>query len=386
MVLDKVLLVDDEPNVLNGYRRQLRERVEIETAIGGSEGLNALESGGPYAVVISDYKMPGMDGIEFLAKVKQLAPDTVRIMLTGHADLQLATNAVNQGHIFRFLKKPCPADNLLQTIQAGISQYHLITAEHELLEKTLSGSVKVLMEILSLANPTAFSRASKIKRYVRHIANWLELPDVWEFELAALLSQIGCITLPPDLLSKVYTRATLTSDETKMYSEYPEIGGNLLENIPRLETVAGMIKALQQPFKRSTGGENIQEEDRVSLGGFLLKVALEFDRLLASDVSMRSVLKRLPQHIGMEVPQVIDALTSLETETVRKIVKSVRVSELDQSMIFDEDVYATDGTLLVPKGEEVTLPIIRRLRNFIKGIGVVQPFCVIIQSDALRAS
>lgn len=381
---DKVLLVDDDLNILDGYKRQLRGWVEVDTAMNGMDGLRALEKNGPYAVIISDFKMPGMDGVEFLAKAKQQAPDSVRMMLTGHAHLQLAIDAVNRGHIFRLLIKPFPADNLLQTIQTGIKQYRLIIAERELLEKTLSGSIKVLMEILSLANPTAFSRASKIKRYVGHIVSYLELPDAWEFELAALLSQLGCVTLTPELLNKVYTGATLTSVEAKMYSEYTEVSGNLLENIPRLETVAGMIKAQQQPFKRRMDGKNLQEEDRVALGGFILKVALEFDRLLAHNVSVRTVLKRLPLHIGNEVPAVITALENLKIEMERKIVKSIRVPELDRSMIFDEDVYATDGMLLVSKGEEVTFPMIRRLRNFAKGVGVVQPFRVIILSAAER--
>ena len=217
------------------------------------------------------------------------------------------------------------------------------------------------------------------------MTHWLKLPDVWEFELAALLSQIGCVTLPPDLLNKVYTGATLTSDETKMYSEYPDMSGTLLENIPRLETIAGMIKAQQQAFKRRTDGKNLQEEDRVAFGGYILQVALEFDRLLARDVSIQTILKRLPLHIGTEVPVVITALENLKIETGRKVVKSIRVPELDRSMIFDEDVYATDGMLLVSKGEEVTFPMINRLRNFARGIGVGQPFRVIIQSSATRA-
>ncbi len=382
---DKVLLVDDEPNVLEGYKRQLRGRVDIHTAIGGLEGLKAIESSGPYAVVISDFKMPGMDGVKFLAQVREKAPETVRVMLTGHAHLQLATDAVNQGQIFRFLSKPCPADTLFLTIKAGLEQYRLVIAERELLEKTLSGSVKVLMEILSLASPTAFSRASKIKRYVGHIANWLNLSDVWEFELAALLSQIGCVVLPHELLNKVYAGDILSSDETKMYAEYPEISGNLIENIPRLETVAGMIKAQQQSFKQRTDGKNLQGEDRIALGGYILSVALEFDRLLTRDVSVQASLKYLSTHIGNEVPAVITALEDLKIEPDRKIVKSIKMPALDRSMIFDEDIYTTDGMLLVSKGEEATFPMIRRLRNFAKGIGVVQPFNVIIQSAAIRA-
>ena len=378
MMSDKVLLVDDEPNVLEGYKRQLRGRVDIHTAIGGLEGLKAIESRGPYAVVISDFMMPVMDGVTFLAQVKEKAPETVRVMLTGHAHLQLATDAVNQGQIFRFLSKPCSADTLLLTIKAGLEQYRLVTAEKELLEKTLSGSIKVLTEVLSLANPTAFSRASRIKQYVGYIAKQLDLPYVWEFELAATFSLLGCITLPPAVLEKVYRGDPLDKAEHKMYSEHPKVGSDLIKNIPRLENIAAIIMAQREPFKRSKPGSSLKDEDRIALGGYILKAAVDFDQLLARNMPTAALLKRLQSVIGQDVLEVFEVLKDLESRIERKVAKKVRIEDMDRQMVLDQDVCATDGLLLVSKGQEVTFPVLARLRNYADGIGVVQPIKVVI--------
>jgi DNA-binding NtrC family response regulator len=149
---EKILFfVDDEPAVIDGYRRTLHQEFHPETANNGQDALAALKSNGPYAVVISDMRMPCMDGVTLLSRVRDLSPTTVRVILTGHADLQSAMNAVNEGHIFRFLTKPCESDVLKKTLTTCLVQYRLITAEKELLENTLMGAIKVLTDVLSLA-------------------------------------------------------------------------------------------------------------------------------------------------------------------------------------------------------------------------------------------
>src|SRR5579872_2798210 len=109
---DKVLFVDDDENILSAYQRHMRRYVTLDTAMGGAEGLAKIADSGPYAIVISDMRMPGMDGIEFLRNVLTWAPNSVRMMLTGNADQQTAIDAVNEGHIFRFLTKPCAPETL----------------------------------------------------------------------------------------------------------------------------------------------------------------------------------------------------------------------------------------------------------------------------------
>src|SRR6478609_5248404 len=140
---EQILLVDDDRNILSGYRRNLRGEFLIDTAQGGQEALELLEKKGPYALVISDMRMPGMDGIAFLSKLKAMSPDTVRVMLTGNADTETAIEAINEGSIFRFLNKPCSKEILAKTITAGLVQYRLVTAEKQLLEQTLSGCLQV---------------------------------------------------------------------------------------------------------------------------------------------------------------------------------------------------------------------------------------------------
>ena len=135
----KVLIVDDEPAVLEGYKRLLRRDFDLETAEGGELGLRVIQEQGPFALVISDMRMPRMDGVQFLSRVKELSPETVRMVLTGHADMQAAIDAVNQGSVFRFLTKPCEKETLAKAITTGFVQYQLVIAEKVLLENTLIG-------------------------------------------------------------------------------------------------------------------------------------------------------------------------------------------------------------------------------------------------------
>ncbi|MBE9544820.1 MAG: response regulator, partial [Proteobacteria bacterium] len=132
---DKILLVDDDAMILAGLKRQLRSQYRIEIALSGEEALKIIDEKGPFAVVVSDYYMPGMNGIDFLCKVKRVDPDTVRMMLTGSADMSTAIQAVNEGSIFQFHPKPCPANTLGQAIQSGIEKYRKTTDSQTQMKK-----------------------------------------------------------------------------------------------------------------------------------------------------------------------------------------------------------------------------------------------------------
>ncbi len=134
----KVLFVDDDMNVLTSFRLRLGRRFDITTLLGGEQGLEALDDEGPFAVVITDQRMPNMDGITFLGELRKRAPDTVRMMLAGNTDLTTAIKAVNEGSIFRFFTKPCPLDDLASAIEVGLEQYNLVTAERELRDVQLT--------------------------------------------------------------------------------------------------------------------------------------------------------------------------------------------------------------------------------------------------------
>ena len=153
---DKVLLVDDDAMVLAGLKRQLRNQFSIDTALSGEDALKQVLENGPYAVIVSDYLMPGMNGVEFLSRVKKSNPDTVRMMLTGTADMPTAIRAVNEGSIFQFHPKPCPAETLCQAIQSAIGEYRKVISDQKQLKdfkSSLAQASEVQQKLMPKSDP-----------------------------------------------------------------------------------------------------------------------------------------------------------------------------------------------------------------------------------------
>ncbi len=378
---EKILVVDDEINILEGIRRHLKKRFPIETALGSKEGLAALAKNGPYAVILSDLRMPGMDGIQFLTCVKEKSPDTVRMMLAGNADLGDAIQAVNQGNVFRFFSKPCPVDVLERGIEQGIGQYRLVTAERELLQKTLKGSITVLTEILSLVNPEAFGRSSRIKRYVKELADRMGVPEPWQFEMAAMLSQVGWVILPEEALGKLYRGQPLTDEENQLFRQHPMIASNLLSNIPRMEEVAEVILYQEKHFDGSGDPVDHRQGKTIPLGARILKVALDFDVLEVNGTPSQQALKSLKDRQGWYDPAVLQAMEAFLGGESRRTVKELSLRELTSNMILAEDIYTMKGQLLISKGQEVNAALISRLMNFAKTTGIREPIHVSVSED-----
>jgi len=382
---EKILCVDDEANVLAAFRRNLRKAFDLETAQSPEEGLKAIAETGPYAVVVSDLKMPGMDGIQFLAKVREVAPDAVRVMLTGNADLEAAAAAVNEGHIFRFLTKPVETDTLARALRAAIEQHRLVTAERVLLANTLNGAVTVLTDVLSLVSPIAFSQTARLKRYVRHAAEALGLPNLWLYELAAMLSQIGCVVLPTEVLERIHAGQTPTEDERQMYESHPKVARQLLLKIPRLGPVAEMIARQHEPLQESDAETPVADLDPVVIGAEMLKVALDFDRLVARGTPPKAAVRRLRQLGGHCRCAILATLEDVDVALPDTQPESVSVRDLRIGMIFAQDVCANNEALLVARGQEVTMPVLERLRRFAKTIGIVEPIRVLVSHPGAPA-
>ncbi|MCG8555524.1 MAG: response regulator [Proteobacteria bacterium] len=368
----RVLCVDDEPNVLDGLRRQLRRGFALTTAIGAPEGLAIMEREQPFSVVVSDLRMPRMDGIEFLRRVRTLQPDTVRILLTGNADLKAAIGAVNQGAIFRFLSKPCPSDLLTQAVKAACEQYRLVTAERVLLEQTLRGSVDALTEVLSLASPEAFGRASRLKQWATTLCKHLSLGDTWFIEVAAMLSQIGSVVLPPDTASKLYHGAELSDAEEAMVKRMPAVAERLLGSIPRLEPVGEILAAQHARFDGAGGGGPRGES--IPLGARLLKVVSDMDTLEARGLDVATAFQMLDGREGHYDPKLLALLKELRGHKgQRPAIQELPLSQVRPDMIFVEDVRAKTGVLLVARGQRATPELLERLYNFVPRIGVREP-------------
>ena len=378
---EKIICVDDEANILEAHQRGLRKQFHIETALGAEQALAQIDAQGPYTVVVSDMRMPGMDGVQLLSEVRKRAPDSVRIMLTGFADLQPAIEAVNEGNIFRFRTKPCPQETLAKALSAGIEQYRLVTAEKELLAKTLRGAIKVLTDVLSLTNPTAFGHASRVRRVIRKLCEKLRVDNSWQFEIAAMLSQIGCVTVPPDTLDKIYHGRTLREEEMQMLQAHPAVGRDLVANIPRLENVAAMIAHQQKRFDGSGTPPDSLAGNDIPLGARILKVALDYDTLKWSGDTDIQVMVELRQRSGWYDPEVLAALDTVIGFEIALEIQEIGINDLTTRMIVAEDVTSTDGTLLVSKGQEVTPSLRQRLRNFAQNGKLQEPLSVLVRSD-----
>jgi len=362
---DNILFVDDEPVLLQGYQRLLRKDFPIVTALGGEAGLTLVKQQGAFGVVVSDMRMPGIDGIEFLSRVRKLAPDTVRIMLTGASDLETAIHAVNEGNIFRFLSKPANKDTLVRTLTDSLAQYHLVCAEKELLEKTLRGTVSVLTEVLSLVSPAAFSRAARVRRYVQHVVSKLALPQPWKYEIAAMMSQLGCVTLDPSTLEAVYSGQELGPEEEAQYAAHPGVAEDLLKNIPRMEAVAWMIAHQFQPLPSEwDAGDREMAENRQ--GAQILRAAVIFDGFLRKRHTRVEAAHFLTRKFAGLNPKIIEALMEMEPEVAGTETRIMAIADLHTGMVLQQELRTNEGILIAAKGQEVTTPLLIKLQSFWK--------------------
>jgi response regulator RpfG family c-di-GMP phosphodiesterase len=371
-----VLFVDDEPHLLEGIARSLRHHFYIRTATSAAEGLRVLTASGPFAVVVSDMRMPEMNGVQFLGKVRELAPDTVRIILSGQSDLQQTIAAVNEGNIFRFLSKPCDTQSLLAAVGMAVEQYRLINAEKVLLEHTLTGAVNVLIEILSVVTPPAYSRARRLQRYVIALGAALNLGDNWQWPLAALLSQIGCISLPKETVAKVEAGQPLTQEEHRLFESHPQMAAKMLEAIPRLETVAAIVARQNTALTEAEVFRELNGLDAKSAGCVLLHAAVEFDRQIMAGHSANAASEALRKAKVNLPPAVLDVLPNLPIAGREHTLRSVRLIDLAPGMLLDEPLITLRGVCLVPAGHEVTAALLARLRGIDSNIEVQEPFRV----------
>lgn len=362
--LPRILCVDDEPRVVDGLALHLRRDYRVAVAHGAQSALQALKEGGAPAVIVSDMRMPGMDGATLLKHVKHLYPETTRILLTGDPGRDVAIAAVNEGQIFRYLTKPCPPEQLRAAIEAGVGHHKLLIAERVLLQETLIGSIAALVDILALTHPVAFGRSTRLKRLASDLAEAVGHTGFWQLEAAAMVSQLGLISLPNELVEKLYYGKRLTPEERSLADGAPHVAQKLLGRIPRLEAVMEILTASQQA--RAEVPEGL-----IKSGAAILRLVLEYDTQIAQGRAINEAIDalRVPplRHDGKLVEQLellVGALVGAQE------MSEIVVGDVIPGMVFMVDLRTPVGTLLVPKGFEVTETFLERLRNF--GPGILQ--------------
>ena len=380
----KILFVDDDQHILSSFERQFHGIYRTFTANNGNTGLELIEKEKPISVVVADYRMPEMNGVEFLSKVSEISPNTVRFMLTGQADMEAIIKVINEGRVFRFLTKPCLPDLMRKNIEDGIAHYELVILEKQLLEKTLGGTIKVLTDILALVSPQAFSRASRVKRIVQEFIDKMNLKNPWQLEVAAMLSQIGCVTVPDFIISKVYNNKDLLPNEFPMFQNHPKIGSEMIANIPRLKPVAKIIEYQEKLYNGSGVPKDDLAGENIPLGSRILKLALDFDTLIQAGTKRENIMEIIEQRkkVGWYDERLVKVLEMPVVKRKKFVATEVTLNKLTENMILAEDLFNKRMTILLgSKGQEVTKSFIYRLVNIHKNEGIQQPIKVVYPLD-----
>ncbi len=375
----RILMVDDDERVLASYHRSLRMNYELDIALGGTQAMQAVEEHGPYAIVVADMQMPGMNGVQLLEQVQDHAPDTVRIMLTGNADQHTAVEAVNRGNIFRFLNKPCAIPDLSRVLEAGLEQYRLVNAEKELLDKTLSGAVKVLSDLLAMVDPVSFVWTQQAMDYALTLGRMLGERDSWALALAVMLGPIGRVTVPRPLLEKMQSGQPLTPDEQSVLTRVPEIGSNLITRIPRLESVAKLILYQAKSYNGSGFPHDNVEGEAIPLGARILNAVYGFVELEQQRRSAIVAIEEMKLRRGRYDSKVLTALEELVIPVAEPQPRhpiQVTADRLVPDMVLVKPVNTADGVLLFAEGARLSASHIEKLQNFACLFGLQGPLTV----------
>lgn len=365
--LPRVLVVDDEQNLLMAVARTLRGKFEPVLVASGAEAVRELERGQPFDVVLSDMRMPVMDGVHVLAHARRVQPDATRMILSGQSDLSSAVRAINDGDLFRFLLKPVKPEDLLASLADAVAHRRLVLSERELLEKTLAGSVAMLSDVLALTRPAAHGRASRVRRIVDALARELSVAQPWALQVAASMSQLGAVLLPPETATRWNTDQPLSAEERAMVARMPEVSDQLLQHIPRLEPVRQILAALAAPSP--------SQDEAIPVR--IVRTAIVLERMLAEGVSQAVALEHTRAVARPGDAAVLDACAGLGSLVLGLgAVLPVTIENLRIGMVLAADVRARNGALLISRGHEVTYGLMTALRNFARTVGVEEPLSV----------
>lgn len=377
----KILMVDDEPLVLAGYGRTIGRTFKVVCAQGGAAALATLNTSGPFAVIITDMRMPTMNGIEFITAARAKSRDSVFMMLTGNADQQTAVTAINQGPIFRFLNKPCTPELLEASIRLAIRQHELVTAERVLLRDTLTGAIKFMVEALELANPDLFAFQASVKQVQQRVCGAIGIPYDWQLSVAGSLCLIGLMTIP--------SATDVDGPSEESLNEAADIGAHLLGHIPRIGAVVSMIRQQRKvvtPLPVTL--HNLSAEDYDIVGTQVLRYSVDLaleQRKAGKRVVGNENATRLGEY-DSRLTDVANALMTLPDGQHSRVVKQLSVYDVKPGMVVAFDVRRTDGILLLSKDQVVSALGLASLRRFADHKLVGQTIAVRVAEQAMADS
>ena len=278
----KILLVDDEEDNLMLLYRTLRGKYELERTTSPLQAVELLKNNF-YHMIISDHKMPDMDGVELLQFVNTHHPDTVKILLTAYSDASILIDAINSAKIYRYIKKPFIPDELCMIVEAGLEYFQLKKDNENLLndlKELFSGTIKAIIEALDAKDSFTSGRSRRVTYYSLKMAEKLGLSkaDMGKLELAGLLHDIGMIGVTDSILYKI---EKLTPDEYEEIKKHVNYGVKILEDIKQLSGVVNIIKHHHEHYSGNGYPDGLSGED-IPLESRIIAIADAFDGMVSN--------------------------------------------------------------------------------------------------------
>lgn len=237
----KCIFVDDDRNLLLAIERQLEANFNVTIFNSTDKALEFLGQEEP-AVIVSDFRMPKISGLDFLREAKGKSPCSVLIMLTGLGDLKVAKEALNEIGVFRFMTKPCSALEITKNLADAVATYERIKSERELLKNTLSGVVQIFTDIMRAVDPIGFEEGRCLKQDVSELSKLTGISEVWEMGLASVLQNLGSLVIPTPILVKHRISESPSPADEQFWTRVPNVSADLIDHVPRLENIASLVR------------------------------------------------------------------------------------------------------------------------------------------------
>jgi DNA-binding NarL/FixJ family response regulator len=357
----KILFVDDDELVLSGITLTVGRQYDISTAISGMEGLELVEKEGPFAVIVSDFNMPQMDGSEFLREIRKKDKEVVTMLLSGGANFNEVSDVVRRGGIFRLIGKPCPTDVMVENLDQALKQYRTIRAEKDMLEQTLNGTVRAITTILAASKPLFFGRSERVKKLAFLVAKELKLAEDWRLELASTFSHLGYLTLPDEVQEKLYNHEDLPEEIMAVVKVFPNFANGILKGIPRLDEITPIIDLIDQDYEESSSSDDVSAKL-----ASLIRLAKHYERYASDGYSRADIFGILDKTPQIYLPGALEALRKIKDYSKGEAeIEEVSIDKLKSGMRILEELRLPNGSLVAPKGSVVDQHFIKIVENYV---------------------
>ena len=361
----KIMLVTSDAALAKIAKTELGKAVALTCLSSGEKALEVLDAEDDYMAVLAGLNLSGMDGLKLLAEVRREHPRLMRLLITADTNFKTAANAVNMGHISRLLPRPCPPKALKAAIKEAVQKYRKGQAENEAMKDTLFGTVRMLVDILELVQPDAVMRSKRIRRRAQRVCTALKAMPAQLMDMVVLLSNIGCVALPPEILEKMESGKRPSKEDMQIFYTHPSIAAALLENVPRMDKVAEIIRHQNTPVSQNP-----------PMGARILKACIDMDRMELTGASPEKAVDFMASKPKIYDAKVVDVLKR-HLEASKKIeCHGLNVADLEPGMVMQRDMVTSKGAILLPKGETLSEASHLRLQAFSDLLKVVEPVCV----------